>query len=516
MKYGKVSGTRHAVLVFIGFTLILVILSFATSIGLRNMDSANQRLEHLVKDHNVKSLLMTKMRDVIRERMLIVFTIINEDDPFEVESQWEQFSAYAGTFIQARKQLYALDTTRKQRRQIEAQRPILAKGQRILDKVVDLVRESQTAEAGRMIMKAREINKKILDDLSAMRDMQQEVSQQSVREASLAFAETRQRIYMLDALAVVFCIAIILFIVSYIRRQEKALASAVTALREANETLESRVTKRTDELMKARTENLRLNTELDVARRLQQMILPKEQELVQIQGLDIAAFIEPTAEIGGDYYDLLQHAGHVKICIGDVTGHGLESGVLMLMVQTAVRTLLAGNITDLSTSLNALNCAIYANVQRMDSDKNLSLCLLDYQDGKLRLVGQHEEILVVRKDGNVERIDTVDLGFPIGLTEEISDFVAQKEVRLQTGDGVVLFTDGITEAENPQQEHYGIERLCEAVRCNWELPSEEIQRAIIADLHKHISTQKIYDDITLLVIKQKAAASPNKSGITKK
>jgi len=78
-------------------------------------------------------------------------------------------------------------------------------------------------------------------------------------------------------------------------------------------------------------ENLRMGAELEVTRKLQHMLLPTAEELHQIADLDIACYMEPAAEVGGDYYDVLQHNGQIKIGIGDVTGHGLESGVLMVM-----------------------------------------------------------------------------------------------------------------------------------------------------------------------------------------
>ena len=252
-----------------------------------------------------------------------------------------------------------------------------------------------------------------------------------------------------------------------------------------------------------KAENLRLATELDITRRLQQMLLPRDKELSAISGLDIAGFMEPAEQVGGDYYDILKHNGLVKIGIGDVTGHGLESGVLMIMVQTAVRTLLSINETDPTKFLSAINRTIYDNVQRMNSDKNLTLSLLDYQQGQLCLTGQHEERIVVRADGTLERIDTIDLGFPIGLEAEIVDFVGQTQVQLHLGDVVVLYTDGITEAENLAGEHYGIERLCAVVRINRQLSALAIKQAVIDDVRSHIGTQQVYDDITLLVLKQK-------------
>jgi two-component system sensor histidine kinase ChiS len=256
-------------------------------------------------------------------------------------------------------------------------------------------------------------------------------------------------------------------------------------------------------LQQLKAENLRLATELEITRQLQQMLLPRERELASMSGLEIAGFMEPAEEVGGDYYDVLKHNGSIKIGIGDVTGHGLESGVLMIMVQTAVRTLLMNDETDPTKFLNTINRTIYDNVQRMNSDKNLTLSLLDYQQGQLCLTGQHEELIVVRADGCIERIDTIDLGFPIGLEAEIADFVAQMQVQLYPKDVVVLYTDGITEAENSAGVHYGIDRLCEVVVLNRQSTAEQIKRAVIDDVRSHIGEQKVYDDITLLVLKQK-------------
>ncbi|NJK65397.1 MAG: PP2C family protein-serine/threonine phosphatase [Microcoleus sp. CSU_2_2] len=252
-----------------------------------------------------------------------------------------------------------------------------------------------------------------------------------------------------------------------------------------------------------KTENMRMSAELDVTRKIQQMLLPKDRELKEVIGLDIAGFMEAADEVGGDYYDVLQQDGRVKIGIGDVTGHGLESGVLMIMVQTAVRTLLAYNEPDPVRFLSAINRAIYENVQRMKSDKNASLALLDYQQGMLKLSGQHEEMIVVRCNGSVERFDTIDLGFPIGLDADIADFVGETMVQLHKGDVVVLYTDGITEAENMNKELYGLEKLIDVIKISWQRTASEIRHAVIDDVRSHIGEQKVFDDITLLVLKQK-------------
>jgi serine phosphatase RsbU (regulator of sigma subunit) len=240
-----------------------------------------------------------------------------------------------------------------------------------------------------------------------------------------------------------------------------------------------------------------------VARRLQEMVLPGWQELQELEGVDVVGFMRPADEVGGDYYDILSRNEHLTIGIGDVTGHGLESGVLMLMTQTAIRTLCEHGETDPVAFVTTLNRTIYKNVQRMGADKTLTFALINYQHGQLQLVGQHEEILVVRHSGEIERIDTIDLGFPIGLKQDIAQWVTSTTVDLAPGDGIVLYTDGITEAENMQHEFYGIGRMCDTICRIWALPPENIKQAVVEDVLQHIGEQEIYDDLTLVVLKQR-------------
>ena len=279
------------------------------------------------------------------------------------------------------------------------------------------------------------------------------------------------------------------------------------------QTLEDKVRERTAELAQANAEistlnqklqqeNLRLGAELDVARQLQQAVLPNPEELVAIEGIDLVGYMESADEVGGDYYDVLSADGVITLAIGDVTGHGLESGILMLMTQTAVRTLQQIKESDPVRFLDTLNRTIYANVQRMNSEKTLTLAILNYDRGRVSISGQHEEILIVRANGQIEAIDTIDLGFPIGLDDEIADFIDRTEVELQSGDGIVLYTDGIPEAYNMQKEHYGMERFRQVISRNWQHTVEEIQQAAIDDLKRFIGAQKVFDDITLVVLKQ--------------
>ncbi len=251
-----------------------------------------------------------------------------------------------------------------------------------------------------------------------------------------------------------------------------------------------------------RQENVRMSAELHVVKQLQQMILPRSSELSDISGLDVVGYMQPSDEVGGDYYDVLLHDDVLHIGIGDVTGHGLESGVIMLMTQAAIRTLIEHGETDPVKFVNTLNRLIYKNIERMGADKNLTFALVQYHQGQLKLVGQHEDLLVIRQGGRIERVNTMNLGFPVGLEPEISQWVKAATITLNAGDGLVLYTDGVTEAENGDRQQYGLERLCAVVSQHWDEPAEAIKQAVVADVMAYIGAHKIYDDITLVVLKQ--------------
>lgn len=256
-------------------------------------------------------------------------------------------------------------------------------------------------------------------------------------------------------------------------------------------------------LEEAKAENFRMKMELDIARRLQEMVLPSPKELKSIEDLDIAAFMKPADEIGGDYYDVLRRDNHTFIAIGDVTGHGLESGVLMMMTQAVIRTLLIHGETKLTKFMNTVNQVIHNNTRRMQIDKIMTLVLLEYYAGNLRISGQHEEVIIIRKEGQVECLDTLELGIFLGVKNEESDFFNEMTISLEPGESVVLYTDGITESRNKEKKMYGQKRLCDVISKLWKGSAEQIKNAVVKDVYRYIGKQEILDDITLVVFKRR-------------
>jgi serine phosphatase RsbU (regulator of sigma subunit) len=252
-------------------------------------------------------------------------------------------------------------------------------------------------------------------------------------------------------------------------------------------------------------ENVRMGMELDVAQRIQAFILPREEELSRCAGLEVVARMEPASEVGGDLYDVLpQPDGSTFFAIGDVTDHGLASGVVMLMSQTAIRTCLEDAKTDLVQSLAHVNSVLYKNVQtRMGDSRNLTLALLHHKDGRVRLAGQHESVIVLRKgSAEAEQIDTSDLGICVGIIDDISPMLSETSFELLPGDLMLLYTDGATEAEDPRTVQFTVERLMESLVRARDLPGREIMDELFSDIKKWISSAQMFDDITLVLVRK--------------
>lgn len=253
------------------------------------------------------------------------------------------------------------------------------------------------------------------------------------------------------------------------------------------------------------TELLAANTKLDIARSMQASLQPRPEDIHAATDLDIATYTRPAEDVGGDYLDVIALGDGVRLGIGDVTGHGFESGLVMVMAQTAVSALVHSGLRDPDVIISVLNKTIYHNLQRMGIDKSVTLSLLDYDQGTMTVSGQHEHLLRVSSAGAVMAVDTFELGFPLGLEPTIDQYAEQMRFTLELGAGVVLYTDGITEAENERGQFYGLARLEAAINRAWQpmTSAEDIKQYVLADLQAFTAQQPVFDDIALVVVRRK-------------
>jgi len=237
--------------------------------------------------------------------------------------------------------------------------------------------------------------------------------------------------------------------------------------------------------------------EMELAKKIQVSMLPKNGRLGEYQ---IAAIMKPADEVGGDYYDFFEtETGEKWVTIGDVSGHGVDSGLVMMMTQTSIFTIL--NRTpgySPAKMLSSINLVIRKNIMRLDMKRYMTLIAIRIDKDKLIVAGKHQDIVIMRCGGDIEVIPTT--GTWIGIADDIGDFLKDHEIEINKGDMVLLYTDGASEATDSNGELYGDERIISTFKSNSSLPINEIILSILNDINAYQAVQN--DDITLMVIKK--------------
>jgi phosphoserine phosphatase RsbU/P len=259
-----------------------------------------------------------------------------------------------------------------------------------------------------------------------------------------------------------------------------------------------RMAKEIDESRVALADKERLARELEIAARIQTSILPRN---MTVAGLDIAARMMTATEVGGDYYDVLPTEGGCWIAIGDASGHGLTSGLVMMMVQTGVATLVHSNQqAKPSAVLKTLNRVLFENVHdRLQAERHMTLSLMRYdRSGTLVVAGAHMDAVCWRAaTQTIEYLATK--GTFIAITDDIDHVNTEQQWNLHDGDLLILLTDGVTEAEDRGGKAFGYEGVVEIVEARATQPVTVIQNALFDAVTKHSPT--LADDCTIMVLR---------------
>lgn len=277
-----------------------------------------------------------------------------------------------------------------------------------------------------------------------------------------------------------------------------SLKDATEQLQKVNESLEQQVAQRTEQLSRALSD---LWSEMDLARKIQTVLLPTHP---QMPGYELSAVMRPAANVGGDYYDLVHADGSHWLLIGDVSGHGVSAGLCMMMVQTAIRavveTLQSAKSQLRPAQILALaNAALHSNLSQIGREQYMTITALCFDGGTVRYAGLHQDILIYRAaTRKVEQIETQ--GVWLGLKADISGLLPEDELKVEPGDILLLFTDGITEARLDKRRFLytaGLLRLFEeAVRLD-PTPATIVERIL-----DHLKPYTIKDDMTLIAVKR--------------
>ncbi|BBM83853.1 SpoIIE family protein phosphatase [Candidatus Uabimicrobium amorphum] len=237
-----------------------------------------------------------------------------------------------------------------------------------------------------------------------------------------------------------------------------------------------------------------LEHELKLASTIQESLLPKK--FPESSNMNIYGVTRSAKEIGGDYFDVIEAEKNLYFCIGDVSGKGVAAGLIMSELRSFVRAFV--EIYQSSKDI-LLNSAKLLLRDIAGSGKFVSMLLLCWDGNKLSYSSAgHEHILHYRiATGKCEayRSGGVVLGVDF---KNFSRLVKEKELELEKGDVVVLFTDGATEAHNIKKEMYKLERLREKIEEYHQMDIKGMIEAILADVQSFIGKAEQHDDITLL------------------
>jgi sigma-B regulation protein RsbU (phosphoserine phosphatase) len=241
----------------------------------------------------------------------------------------------------------------------------------------------------------------------------------------------------------------------------------------------------------------RMDRELEMARRVQSSLLPAETP--QLPGWTFAARWQPAHEVAGDYYDFTPCVkGNTGLVIADVTDKGMAAALFMALTRSAIRANVCQAVSPMEgiAGANRLVCA--------ESTRGLFVTLffglLDPATGEVTYVnaGHNPPLFYRAVENDLSLLKTT--GLPLGIDTEA--VYAQRTIRMQPGDFLVLYTDGITEAFDEHEAEFGMQRLQQVVYEVRNAPVEEIQSKILRTVNEFIQNTAPSDDITVMVVKR--------------
>src|SRR6202047_134090 len=247
-------------------------------------------------------------------------------------------------------------------------------------------------------------------------------------------------------------------------------------------------------------ERQRLEQEINIARDIQQALLPRnfrDYPYLSVTGCNF-----PCLSVGGDYFDVFPLSEkRTAFLIADVSGKGLGAALLTTMWQGALSGMTLG--TDLARLFNHLN-RFLCNHAEVGRYATMFFGILD-ETGHLEYINAgHPSPILIRRGGNADEAFT-EGSFPVGLVPEPEYTTAR--VKLEPGDTLVLFSDGVTEAMDPKEDFFGMPRLAQLLTGHNETPLDELQKLVLEGVENFARGAGPADDLTLLLVRYRAAAT---------
>lgn len=236
--------------------------------------------------------------------------------------------------------------------------------------------------------------------------------------------------------------------------------------------------------------------ELQIAINIQKSFLPKE--IPRLKNFDLDALTIPAMEVGGDFYDFIPVSNEeIGLVIADVSGKSVPAALFMASSRSIIRAKATGN-AGAGSIINDVNQLITAEAES-GMFVTLFYSTLNCKEKTLTYVnaGHNPPILYRAKTGDIRALKTK--GMAIGVIDDVK--FEEKEIKLETNDIVIFYTDGVTEAINDKEEQFGKDRLFDLLKENKDLSSEKMVRKIIEKIEEFSRKRAQFDDITLMILK---------------
>jgi len=241
----------------------------------------------------------------------------------------------------------------------------------------------------------------------------------------------------------------------------------------------------------------KMQRDLDIARTIQQRLLPKEAP--QVSGFQIAGWNRPADETGGDCFDFFaREDGSVAISLADATGHGIGPALVVTECRAFLRAGLHGpaDLASVMTRVNRMLC------QDLPGDRFITafVALLEPDADKVPYVAAGQgPVLIVRADGSVEQLGSTAI--PLGIDRDFA-IAAGEPIGLGRGDVLAVMTDGFFEWQDGHGEEFGIDRLAESISRHRRLQAEQIIQNVYKEVLAFVGSRAQPDDLTAVVVKR--------------
>ena len=251
-----------------------------------------------------------------------------------------------------------------------------------------------------------------------------------------------------------------------------------------------------DQLEETTTAKERMESELRIARDIQMSMVPSV--FPEIDGLDMFAAMTPAKEVGGDLYNFLLNGQRLYFCIGDVSGKGVPASLFMTLATHGFLSLASTGRTpaEIATRMNA---ELSIN-NEMGMFVTMFICMYDLKQGRIEYCNAgHNPPIIGNAQGQYNFLDVKETNAPIGLWPDL-EYVGE-ELDLPSGSMVLLYTDGLNEAENRQQEQYGEERIIQLMTSHPAQSMRDMVEALKADVDRFRDGAEQNDDLTMLAFR---------------